>query len=374
MHSAVLDLFVVLIRLGLKIQKADENFFVGFRHLKTNISIQEWEKIYNLGVQQGVAAIQFAGLQQLVDAQIGLPFQLPDRRLKMKWLAHTMQVENQSKSQFKTASELAEIYAENGIRTVVLKGIVVGCNYPQPNYRPCGDLDCFLMGDYEKGNIIAEKAGAKVKRDFYKHSHISYKGLIIENHQFCTAIRGCKKTKAFERLLQSLLQQEYTAKIGDTCLESPSLMFNALFLTHHAQRHFLSEGIALRHLCDWAMLIHKQSDKIDWVKFKNYCDEFGLNCLAEAMTRLSEKYLGVNIPTLYNISQDEERDRYLMSEIVNGINHNHSSNSIWKHRLDIVKNIFNSRKRYEMFSETSYLQSICHLVYGYCFDRNPKLS
>ncbi len=371
--SGTLDLYFKILNLGLETEKADENLLIGFRHLKTDISNQEWEDIYNWGVQQGVAAIQFSGLQQLTDVKIDLPFQLPERKLKMKWFAHAMQVENHCKSQFKIASELAEIYAENGIRTVVLKGIAVARNYPQPNYRPCGDLDCFLLGDYEQGNVIAENAGAKVVRDFYKHSHISYKGLIVENHQFCTAIRGSEKTKAFERLLQSILQQEGSTMVGETKLECPSPMFNALFLTHHAQRHFLSEGIALRHLCDWAMLLHKHSDKIDWVKFKSYCDEFGLSYFAESMTRLSEKYLMVNIPASYNISSDEERDCYLFDEIMNGISHNLSFDSIWKHRFDIVKSKFNTRKRYDMFSDTSFIQNILQLVYGFCFDANPKI-
>ncbi len=373
MNPVIVNISFSLLRLGLATEKIDESFVLGLSRIKNGISNQDWEDIYNIGLQQGVAAIQFNGLQQLVDAHVDLPFQLPDRKLKMKWYAHTMQVENHCKSQLKTASELAVIYAEKGIRTVVLKGIAVGLNYPQPNYRPCGDLDCFLLGDYEKGNVIAENAGAKVERDFYKHSHISYKGLTVENHQFCTAIRGNKKAKVFERLLQSHLNQEETAMIEGTRLECPSPMFNALFLTHHAQSHFLSEGIALRHLCDWAMLIHKQSDKINWINFKDYCDEYGMGLFAESMTRLSEKFLNVKIPVSYRISHDEERDQYLLNEIMNGINHNSSKEFIWQYRMGIVKNKINSRRRYKMFSETSYLQSICQLVYGYCFDRIPKI-
>ncbi len=371
--SGTFDLYFKLLNIGLGTDKADEKFLVSFRHLKTDISNQEWEKIYNLGVQQGVAAIQFNGLQQIVDAHFDLPFQLPERKLKMMWFAHAMQVEKHCKSQMKIASELAGIYAENGIRTVVLKGIAAGLNYPNSYSRPCGDLDCFLMDAYEQGNVIAERAGAKVERDFYKHSHISYKGLTIENHQFCTAIRGSKKTKSLERLLQSLLYQEGSTMIGDTKLECPSPMFNALFLTHHAQRHLLSEGITLRHLCDWAMLIYKQSGKIDWVKFKSYCDEFGMNYFAESMTRLSEKLLHIEIPTSYIISHDDERDCYLFDEIINGISHNSSSDSIWKHRFDIVKNKFNTRKRFKMFSDISFMQNIFQLGYGICFDRHPHI-
>ncbi len=373
MEPAVTSIFFSLLRLGLATEKIDESFILDISRIKNGISNQDWEDIYNIGVQQGVAAIQFSGLQRLVDAHTDLPFQLPDRKLKMKWFAHAMQVDNHCKSQMKISSELAEIYAENGIRTVVLKGIAAGLNYPQPNYRPCGDLDCFLMGSYEKGNVIAEMVGAKVKRDHYKHSHISYKGLSIENHQFCTAIRGSKKAKAFERYLQSLLNRDETTMIGKTRLECPSPMFNALFLTHHAQSHFLSEGIALRHLCDWAMLIRIQSDNIDWAKFKNYCEEYGMNLFAESMTRLSERYLGIKIPISYDISQDEERDRYLLNEIINGISHKPSKDLIWEYRIGIVKNKINSRKRYKRFSDMSFSKNLLQLAYGFCFDRNPHL-
>lgn len=41
-------------------------------------------------------------------------------------------------------------------------------------------------------------------------------------------------------------------------LETPPDLFNALFLTKHAQGHFLTEGIPLRHLCDWAILLKER--------------------------------------------------------------------------------------------------------------------
>ncbi len=112
MNSAIADLSFSLLRLGLESSKADEKMLIGFNWLKSGISNQVWEDVYNLGVQQGIAAIQFAGLQQLADAQIDLPFQLPERKLKMKWFAHAMQVENHCNTQQKIASELAKIYAK----------------------------------------------------------------------------------------------------------------------------------------------------------------------------------------------------------------------------------------------------------------------
>lgn len=62
-------------------------------------------------------------------------------------------IERRYGQQRRRAAELAAAYAEAGIRTVVLKGFAVSRLYPVPEHRPCGDLDCFLCGDYEQRAI-----------------------------------------------------------------------------------------------------------------------------------------------------------------------------------------------------------------------------
>ncbi len=368
------ETFFQLLRLGLGTEKACEDMSVGFLAFEGCADQgKAWKDMLGFGAKQGVAAIMLDGLQTLMDSGTVSGEKLPSRDVRLAWANHAIQVEKLCKSQYAKASELADIYAEHGIRTVVMKGIAAGLCYPNPNHRPCGDLDCFLMGRYEDGNIIAEENGAKVNPFHYKHSQIIYKGLVVENHHFCTAIRGSKRTKGFERLLQSLLKEEGTTTIDSTRLECPSPMFNALFLTYHAQSHFLVEsGIALRHLCDWAMFLDKYGYEMDWVKFKQYCDEYGLARFAETMTRLAWKILHVRIPNQYVIEMDDERDDYLLNEIMGGFK-DFSSGSVWKQRIELVMNVLENRKRYKMFADVSYMRGIWQLVYGFCFDRNPKI-
>lgn len=365
-------MFFLLIRLGLETYKDDEDDSIGIGSYDKDCTDSHWEEIFNIGVKHGIAAIQFQGLEYIYRNTTLYRGELPNKQLKLKWYAYACQVEKRCEKYIMVASELANLYAKHRIRTVILKGIAVGINYPQPNYRSCGDLDCYLCGDYKRGNVIVKDTGASVDDHSYKHSHIEYKGLTIENHQFCTPISGSRRMKRFERLLQHLLLTEGTTAICNTHLECPSPMFNALFLTHHAQRHFLSEGITLRHLCDWAMFVDKQGGLIDWKQFKSYCEEFGLWLFAESMTVLSERLLNVRIPNEI-VAKDDERDNYLLHEIRNGISRHSSSHSLWRQRLSIVKDIFNSRKRYKVFSDMSYFQYICQLAYGYCFDRNPHI-
>ena len=211
-----------------------------------------WRELYTAASSQGVSALVWDGIRRLP------PESQPSRELRLRWAYNVERIERRYGQQRRRAAELAAAYAEAGIRTVVLKGLAVSRLYPVPEHRPCGDLDCFLCGDYERGNRVAEQVGAEVKRDFYKHSHIVFRGLTVENHRFCTAVRGSRRAKRFERHLQRLLAEGPLSCIPETALLVPPPDFNALFLVKHALSHFLTEGISLRHLCDWAVFIDRR--------------------------------------------------------------------------------------------------------------------
>ncbi len=358
------SIFFRLLRVGLGI---DLSTSVGTADAKRSMSID-----VAFAIQQGVGAFVFDGLQKGMKTG-ELPLDTIPREQKMKLFSHTVQVEKQCRAQYERAAELADIYAEHGIRTVVLKGIAAGTCYPNPWHRPCGDLDCFLFDKHEEGNRIAKKLGTEVDPFHYKHSHIKYKGLMVENHRFCTAVRGSRKMKRFERLLQSLLEEEGTTRIGDTHLECPSPLFNALFLTIHGRNHFLLEGIALRHLCDWAMLIHKHGDEIDWKRFTSIAAEYGLRDFSEAMTRLSVELLGIVVPERYDVGEDAHRDNLLREAFTGGVVHESSGGSVWRTRQNMIKRFFSHSDRHKLFSDISVYGYVGRLVLGFLFDRNPRI-
>lgn len=363
-------LLLLLVRAGIRKDADGEKLrFIDCEALRA-----EWATVYGEASSQGVLAVAWDGLQRLVaDGAVPAEF-MPSRTMKMQWAYNVEQIERRYRRQHEIAVELAEIYRKADIHTIVLKGLAVSGYYPVPEHRPCGDLDCFLGNGYEKGNIVAEQAGAVVERDYYKHSHIRYKGLMIENHRFCTAIRGSRRAKEFERRLQEVLEtgRRY---IGDSALESPSPLFNALFLAVHAWGHFLTEGISLRHLCDWAMLLKAEGADIDWPKFRAIVEarDKGLYAFAESMTRLSGHYLGVACDS-FVCSCDSDNDRQLMNDILYGRNAVfNTSASSWRKRWNMIVNYWSGRWKFSAYSSTNAVAYIFVIAVSYLFERNPKL-
>lgn len=264
------------------------------------LSAVQWEQLYLLAQRQGVTAVAFEKIQ-------ALPKEVaPSRMLAMKWMSHSMAIEKQTRSICQRCAGFAQLMHEHGLYTLVLKGVAVSQYYPNPWHREFGDLDCYLYrsdsgkvvwdGCYEEGNCIAEQAGHAVKRGHYKHSHIKYEGLEVENHQFSLAIKDGKDTKALERHLRRLVEQQGGGcAIGDSVMCTPSADFNALFLTAHAMSHFLYESIKVRHVMDWALFLKREQGKVDWDSFWYWCDKMHYTRFVQCLNYICVHQLGLQI-------------------------------------------------------------------------------
>ena len=263
-------------------EQVDWRLFEGF-------SPQDWVELYKLSQQQGVVAVVFDRIKD-IPKEIA-----PPRQIVLKWLAQVFSIEKQMSSKEQVAVELAAGFAERGIELAVLKGVAYASYYPNPYHREFGDLDCYLMGKKEEGDRVITEIGGKMEEAGYKHSHLYYKGLTIENHNYLTSFDNTKRGIRTERLLQSLLTKGVCTPIGDSKLLNPCADFNAMFLLKHAQRHFIKEGIRVRHLLDWAFFLKAESANVDWSRVVPMMEECCILNFAKVMTQLCIDKLGMTI-------------------------------------------------------------------------------
>lgn len=339
-----------------------------------NLSAEEWAQLFRMAAQQGVVAIVY-------DVISGLPQEAqPPRAVRIQWALSVEAIENRYEMQRKTSALLANLWAEQGIQTIVMKGLAIGTYFPQPVHRECGDLDCFLVkggsttsDGYEVANQICEQIGAKVSRDYYKDATIKYRGLLVENHRFYLPIRGGRKVKELERHLENVALRGRTSLVTDTKLIVPSADFNALFLTMHGLNHFLSEGIKLRHILDWALLLKAEQNNIDWDEFYEWADKMHMTRFADALTAISVKYFGLEITSPAIHTTSPYADRVLEDTLFKSEGLFNKGYSAWKSRFVQVRNKFSYTWKYHKIYQKSVLIELMRSVFAFLFEKNPKL-
>lgn len=248
----------------------------------------EWRALYRLSVIQGVTAVAFDFVKTLPKSEA------PNIALLMEWLSAATAVEQTMRRMQITAEEFAEEMKKREIPVIVLKGMAFAQYYPNPLFRECGDLDCYMMGKKEEGDLAAVELGGKVEEAGYKHSHLFYKGLTIENHRFFTDFDNTPTGILTEQALGELMLEEHTY-LGNSKLRCPSANFNALFLLKHAQGHFMDEGIRMRHVLDWALFLKAKQEEVDWLRLLPMLETTHTAEFAGVMTAIAAQHLHINI-------------------------------------------------------------------------------
>ena len=248
----------------------------------------EWRALYRLSMVHGMTAVMFDFIRQLPKSEA------PDRALLMQWLSAATGVEQAMRRMQMAAEEFAEEMEKREIPVVVLKGLAFAQYYPNLLFREYGDLDCYMMGKKEEGDLAAVELGGKVEEAGYKHSHLIYKGLTIENHRFFTDFDNTPTGIRTEQALGELMQEAHTY-IGGSKLCCPSANFNALFLLKHAQGHFMDEGIRMRHVLDWALFLKAKQQEVDWLRILPMLETAHTAEFAGVMTAIAVRYLRIKV-------------------------------------------------------------------------------
>ena len=351
------------------------------------VTQEEWSELFRLSKMQGVTAVVFEKLSAAFNECEDFP--RPPKALTLNWYAQSQSIERKMAIIHKRSEEFAELMAERGLHTLVLKGIAVSTYYPNPLHREFGDLDCYLFegtvdnirwgSGYEKGNLLAEELGAHVHRGHYKHSHVVFKKQEIENHQYFLPIRGSKANKALEKQLRKCVDTNgFQAKEG-TVLLCPNADFNALFLTAHAMNHFLYECVKVRHLLDWALFLKVEYENVDWDLFWTWCDKMHFTRFVQCLHIICEHYMDLRLPQHPGQTKEmspsslEGLANRVLADILTGDNVYNKGNSNLMVRLNLVKNFFVSAWKYHHVVQKCMFTDLVRQVTATVWDKHPTI-
>ena len=327
-----------------------------------------WEVVFELANRQGVDAIVWTDLLSERSDELGI-----NEFVKYKWIGHQAIVEKENYVRFQALKNLGNLWSSEGITPIVLKGLSYAMLYPRPQYRKSCDLDSFLFERWEDGNAIVERQGIEVGRNYYKDSSFTFQGLYVENHRYCSPIRGGQQRKQDELFLRKLLETYPLKKIAGTDFFTPPPLFNLLFFLSHAQNHFLSEGgIQLRHVCDWGVLMKEYAeDNSLWDSVIQYAEYFGLQKFLFPVTQVAHKVCGVKIP--FECPVNDRVDSALLEEILCPTCVQVEFSKGWQTRKLLIKSMIQSRWKFKMFSNRCMIGSLFSSGLSFLFEKNPVL-
>ncbi len=363
------DSLFQLLRIGLGIEQPSDG---AIGHL-ASISSEKWKKLRDLAERQGVAAIVIDGLNDLSQKygknSIGAGVDPEQWKLFMlEWMGSLLMIEQANEVQKEVMNNLTKKWNEAGCRVMVMKGQANGLFYPHPNHRATGDIDCYLFENYAKGNEIARTNGAKVDESWYKHSVISYKNETFENHQYFVHTRDGKGGKILEKELEEALKVDCSqfTPLSESVV-CPPMQWTAMFLTYHACAHFISEGLNLKQILDWAMFLNKHQNDVDWEKYYEFCGRHHLSRFANVSTSLAKNYLGIKITNKDIQSDSPYTECVLRSALYDNDYVFGSGKGNWYNRFHLIRNLWTYRWKYRDIYQMSPLRQLWYYATGFIF-------
>lgn len=245
---------------------------------ETEVSLPDdvdWNAVVDLAFDQGVAAMMVDGLQKSGTNALLESEELEDLRYEL--FGEALSCEEDYRKQKETLEKLREEIPEG---LVVLKGLSIARNYPEPSHRGCVDLDVFINKNDNNDSFLQN---VQVIREDYKHTGFMYQGVMVEYHKSLIGWKSLKKGKYIEKTLRESL--------GTPGSIYPNDYFNALFLTVHSYTHFMIEdGISLKHIIDWFLLCKEfRGESLELrERASKTLESFGMREFAESMTRVAD--------------------------------------------------------------------------------------
>lgn len=330
----------------------------------------DWRNVLILAQKQGVRGLAFETLELLKqeNAECG---SFPDRTTLMQWYAQTAFVEKMFAQHVALAKDVVELWKQHGIKTVVFKGLAHSRYYPRAEHREFGDFDCYLIDAYgecayRQGNEVARKKGLMVDDGWYKHSHIAYKKLTIENHQYFTsARRGGTDLALHKYIVEAIGNGSKLERLDGTEIYVLPVEAEGLFMLYHSLTHFLVEGINLRHFVDWACWIKTNQDKVEWKELYSLCKRFRLDGFVDVLNTIATKYLGVELNDKRIFADSKFAERTIESALYDDTSIYNRGKGQWYQRLHVIGNAFRYSWKYRDVAHYSMIGYVWQFVYGF---------
>ncbi len=221
-------------------------------------------------------------------------------------------------------NEVHRILSDNNIPYVILKGVASASYYKEPMLRMMGDVDVLVRPeDIAKADKLLKSIGFVTTDDVDgDNMHIGYKrkdGISCELHRRINGVPNNDASNTINKYTVDIFAKTQEFKTSNGSCLVPSNFHHGIILLLHTASHLTSEGVGLRHLCDWAVFVNDFSNDEFVALFEQPLKEMGLWRFAQLLTLCCVKYLGCDTKEWAGEADDALLDG-IVTDILNGGN------------------------------------------------------
>ena len=231
------------------------------------IAGMNWQALYSFASKQALLGLCFDGIERLGEEY---PEELRlnpiGRELLMTWMGKAQQIRRQNMKVNAVASKLFSMLREDGFRCCILKGQGNALTYPNPYSRTPGDIDVWVNASREQITEYAKKH-FEIGNDIrFQHLETSMDGVPVELHFFpCTMnnpIYHVRLQKWFKRNADLQCSNVVSLPDGIGEIAIPTTAFNVIYQLTHLYHHFFDEGIGMRQIIDYFLVVNDFSKNV----------------------------------------------------------------------------------------------------------------
>ena len=221
----------------------------------------DWQELYSFASKQALLGLCFEGIERLGEEY---PEELKrnpiGRELLMIWMGKAQQIRRQNMKVNAVASKLFSMLRKDGMRCCVLKGQGNALMYPNPYSRTPGDIDVWIDASRERIMEYAQKKFELEDDIRLQHLETSLDGVPVELHFFPCSMNNpiyhARLQKWFRR--NADLQCSHIVGLPDGAgnIAIPTTAFNVVYQLTHLYHHFFDEGIGMRQIIDYFLVVN----------------------------------------------------------------------------------------------------------------------
>ena len=227
----------------------------------------DWKMLYSFAFKQALLGLCFDGIERLgKEYPEELKLNPIGRELLMIWMAKAQQIRRQNMKVNAVADKLFSMLREDGFRCCILKGQGNALMYPNPYSRTPGDIDVWVNASREQITEYAKKHFELGDDIRYHHLETSLDGVPVELHFFPgimnNPIYNARLHKWFKRNADLQCSNVVSLPDGIGEIAIPTTAFNVVYQLTHLYHHFFDEGIGMRQIIDYFLVVNDFSKNV----------------------------------------------------------------------------------------------------------------